>query len=85
MRIHAPLSMEGRQVWDLAMRCGGQLRVAGQGGIVGFDMVAVLKVGEAMGVPAPAIAALMPQIEAAAVPAMNEDLMAARKGGNGTA
>lgn len=39
--------------------------------VLGFDMTAALAMSDAMGIPPAATAALLPEIEAAAVPAMN--------------
>lgn len=71
MKVNAPQSLEGRQVWDLALRCGGQIR-ASSGRVIGYDMTAVLAVGDALGIPRGAVAELMPRIEQAAVAAINE-------------
>lgn len=73
MRINAPQSVEGHRVWDLAIKCNRQLRV-GPSGVFGYDMGAVLAMGQALGVPAAAIAEFMPQIEAAAVAAWRDQL-----------
>jgi hypothetical protein len=70
MRVHAPHSVEGAQVWDLVLRCGGQLRAV-PGAVIGYDMTAVLAMGDALEVPRVAVAEFMPQIESVAVAAMN--------------
>lgn len=71
MRQAAPQTFEGRQVWDLAMRCGGQLRAV-PGRVIGYDMTAVFMMGDGMGVPRAAVAEFFPAIEQAAVAAFNE-------------
>lgn len=70
MRENAPRSKEGAQVWDLVMRCGGQLR-ATQGRAIGYDITAVMAMGDALGVSRVAIAEFLPGIEANAIKAMN--------------
>lgn len=70
MRLNAPRSIEGAQVWDLVMRCGGQLR-ATSGKVIGYDMTAVMAMGDALGVPRPAIAEWLPGIEAEMQKAIN--------------
>jgi hypothetical protein len=61
-------------VWDLALRMGGQLRVAtGLSGVVviGWDLGTALALASALGVPAIAAAELLPAIEAVAVAGIN--------------
>ncbi len=72
--MNEPLTLEGWQVWDLALRMGGQLRVAtGLPGVVviGWDLGTALALAAALGVPALAAAELLPAIEAAAVAGLN--------------
>lgn len=71
MRLNAPISLQGAAVWDLALRCGGQLRAA-DGRVFGYDMTAVLALADALGVDRRAVAEFMPLIESAAVAAINE-------------
>lgn len=71
MRLHAPHSVEGRQVWDLMLRCGRQIRAV-PGRVIGYDMAAVFMMGDAMGVPRAAVAEFLPRIEAVAMTAINE-------------
>ena len=59
------------QVWDLALRLGGQLRMD-QGTVVGFDMTAAFALAGALGVCPIAVAELLPNIETAAVAARNQ-------------
>ena len=53
------------------MRMGGQLRVS-SGTVIGFDMTAGLAMARALGCCEIAAAELLPEIEAAAVAAMNK-------------
>jgi hypothetical protein len=68
-----PLTLEGWQVWDLAQRLGGQLRLAPRA-IVGWDMSAALALGAALGVDPAAAAELLPEIEREMVGRLNEQL-----------
>ncbi len=54
------------------MACQGQLRVAGMGGVMGFDLPAVLMAAEAKGVDRAVVMALLPHVEAAMVAKVNE-------------
>lgn len=67
-RVNAPVTREGSAVWDLAMRCGGQLRVSA-GRVLGYDMTAVMAMADAAGIDRAATAEFMPLIEAALVAA----------------
>ena len=69
--------MEGAQVWDLAQRLGGQMRVI-PGAVIGWDMGAALALGAALGIPPPAIAELLPALEAVMVRRVNEQIAANR-------
>lgn len=55
--------MEGWQVWDLALACAGQLRIAPSGVVLGFDYGAVLEMAAAQTVPIAAVTILLPAIE----------------------
>jgi hypothetical protein len=70
-RLSRPATVEGAQVWDLALRMGGQLRAV-PGAVLGWDLGAGLALGLALGVPALAAAELLPAIEAVAVRSINE-------------
>lgn len=62
-------------IWELVLRIGGQLRVVGGFGaarVVGWDMAAALAMGVAMGLPAPLIAEILPEIEAVMVRQFND-------------
>jgi hypothetical protein len=69
--LHRPETWEGWQVWDLAQRLGGQVRAI-PGAVIGFDMTAALALARAAGVPAMAVAELLPSVEAAMVRRMND-------------
>ena len=71
--MNQPLSWEGTQVWDLAQRLGGQLRIL-PGAVIGWDMGAALSLGHALGVSALAMAEFLPPIEAVMVRKINETL-----------
>lgn len=70
-RMNAPLSVEGWQVWDLAGRLSGQLRAI-PGAVLGWDMGAALALGTTLGIPALAIAELLPVIETEMIRRSNE-------------
>ncbi|MEI4485596.1 hypothetical protein V8J36_05295 [Frigidibacter sp. MR17.14] len=70
--MNAPETLEGEQVWRLALRCGGQVRTAGMGGVLGLDMTAVLALGAASGIEPVITAELMPAIEAVMVRKLRE-------------
>jgi hypothetical protein len=75
--VNQPQTWEGAQVWDLVQRLGGQLRVV-PGAVIGWDIGAALALGRALGVPALAIAELLPAIEAVMVRKVNEQLSNSR-------
>lgn len=75
--MNRPLTLEGAQVWDLAQRLSGQMRVI-PGAVIGWDMGAALALGAALGVSPPAIAELLPAIEAVMVRRVNEEIAANR-------
>ena len=54
-------------------RLGGQMRVL-PGAVIGWDMSAALALGGALGVPALAMAELLPVIEAVMVAKLNEQM-----------
>lgn len=51
-------------------RCAGQLRIA-PGAVIGIDLAAALRLGEALGYDLPALAELLPSGEAGMVKAVN--------------
>lgn len=55
----------------MLIRCTGQLRLA-PGAVVGIDLAAALRLGEALGYDAHALAELLPAGEAGLVKALNE-------------
>ena len=52
---------------DLAQAAGGQLRLAPMGGVIGFDMTALLAMARARGIDPAAAAELLPHVEAVVV------------------
>jgi hypothetical protein len=72
---HAPLTLEGWQVWDLVQRLGGQVRLAGgmsSRAVIGWDMAAALQLGAALGLSPLIIGELFPQVETLMVRRINE-------------
>ena len=70
-RLNRPETHDGWQVWDLALRLGGQLRVI-PGAVIGWDMGAALALAAALGIEPMAAAELLPEIEAVMVRRLNE-------------
>lgn len=74
--MNRPLTVEGRQVWQLVTKLGGQIRIVtsafGSVRFVGWEMGAAIALGDALGVPRLAVAELLPEIEAVAMAKMNE-------------
>jgi len=60
----------------VALRMGGQLRVAPAGAILGWDLSAALALAAALAVDPLIAAELLPAIEAAVVRGLNQTLMA---------
>jgi hypothetical protein len=54
------------------MRLGGQLRLAPNGAVHGYDMTAALALAEALGVGRAAAAEFLPEAEAAMIAALND-------------
>ena len=54
---------------------GGQLRIV-PGAVIGWDISAAFALGAALGIPAPAIAELLPAIEAVMVRCVNAQIAA---------
>ncbi|MEO1961563.1 MAG: hypothetical protein ABGW82_11455 [Paracoccus sp. (in: a-proteobacteria)] len=71
--MNAPQTEEGWAVWDLSSRLSGQIRTI-PGAVLGWDMTAALALGQALGIPAVAIAELLPVIEAEMIRRMNEQI-----------
>ena len=72
-RLNRPETCEGWQVWDLALRLGGQLRVI-PGAVIGWDLGAALALAAALGIAPLAAAELLPEIEAVMVRKLNETI-----------
>lgn len=60
-------------MWDLFLRLGHQLRAL-PGAIVGVDILAAFALADALAIDRLAVAELLPEIEAVAIPAMNESM-----------
>lgn len=58
-----PQSDEGALFWELIQRCKGQLRMAGMGGVIGFDLGAIFAAADAMGLERDIALALLPGAE----------------------
>ncbi|MBT8169776.1 hypothetical protein KMP95_15520 [Ruegeria litorea] len=63
-------------------RLGGQLRVL-PGAVIGWDLNAALALGDALGIPPPAMAELLPVIEAVMVTKLNEQMEQSHGGKTG--
>lgn len=66
----------------MALRLGGQLRAI-PGAVLGWDMNAALAIGRALGVEALIIAEILPEIEAIAMRAINDQLKSESEPSNG--
>ena len=77
-RAQEPRSFEGWQAWDLALRCGGQLRLS-QMVAIGMDFSAAMHVAAALGHDERATAEFLPAIEAGTTSAFNEKLSSEMK------
>ena len=77
------MTLEGWHIWDLVLRLGGQVRVAGGmsgGAVIGWDIGAALQLGVALGLTPLILAELLPPIEAVMVRKVNETLQAGSGG-----
>jgi len=82
--VNHPETPEGWQVWDLAQRLTGQLRIAtGMGGtmVLGWDMTAALAMAQALGIDPLIPAECLPEIEAVMVRKFNEQMAAGDRPG----
>ncbi|MDJ0685400.1 MAG: hypothetical protein QNJ84_11915 [Alphaproteobacteria bacterium] len=68
---HQPLSEEGAQAWDVLLKCAGQLRLGGMGGVAGLDLGAAFTMASALGYDRKAMALLLPAAERGLVAALN--------------
>ena len=64
---------------DLVQAAGGQLRLAPMGGVIGFDMTALIAMARARGIDPVAAAELLPHIEAVVVETLQKRSDAARE------
>jgi len=67
----------------MALKMGGQLRVATSGAIIGWDMTAALAMANALGLDPLIAAELLPVIEAEAVRGLNQALLNSTEMDNG--
>lgn len=77
--MNRPITLDGWQVWDLAQRLTGQLRLAtgmGGGAVIGWDMTAAMAMASALGVDPLIAAECLPEIEAVMVRKLNEQMAA---------
>ena len=65
--------MEAWQAWDLALRCGGQLRLS-QMVAIGMDFSAALQIATSLGHDVNATAEFLPALEVGMTTAFNEKL-----------
>jgi len=68
-------------VRDLVQAAGGQLRLAPMGGVIGFDMTALLAMARARGIDPATAAELLPHVEAVVVETLQKRNDEARDGG----
>ncbi len=71
---HEPLTDAGWAAWDTVLRCQGQLRLSGNGMVLGLDLATGMTLGTALGHAPAALAELLPAGEAGLVRALNERL-----------
>lgn len=84
--MNHPETPEGWQVWDLAQRLTGQLRIAtgmGGGAVIGWDMTAALAMASALGIDPLIAAECLPEIEAVMVRKLNEQMAASDRSSPG--
>jgi hypothetical protein len=73
-----PQTTEGWQIWDVALKSAGQLRMT-QFAVIGLDFSASMKIAEALGYDLTAAANLLPACEDGMTAAINEKLAAGMK------
>jgi hypothetical protein len=66
--------VEAAGVWDLMQRLTGQLRVVGNGAVIGIDMAPAFLLADALGVNQFALAELFPIAEAVIIRKINETI-----------
>jgi hypothetical protein len=67
------ISRQEHEVWDVLLACQGQLRLAPSGHVMGIDMDAALKFGDARGRDLAVLSELLPAAEAGMVEALCRD------------
>jgi hypothetical protein len=71
--VNQPQTHDGWQVWDLAARLGGQMRVVGKA-VIGWDLGVALALANALGLNPMVAAELLPELEAVMVRRINEKI-----------
>ncbi len=71
--MNQPQTHDGWQVWDLAARLGGQMRVVGKA-VIGWDLGVALALANALGLNPMVAAELLPELEAVMVRRINEKI-----------
>ena len=72
-REHALISRQEHEAWGVLLACQGQLRLAPNGQVIGIDMGAALKFGDARGYDLAVLSELLPAAEAGLVAALCGD------------
>jgi hypothetical protein len=72
-REHALISHQEHEAWDVLLACQGQVRLAPSGHVIGIDMGAALKIGNARGCDLDVLSELLPAAEAGLVEALSGD------------
>jgi hypothetical protein len=67
------ISRQEHEVWDVLLACQGQLRLAPSGHVMGIDMGAALKFGDARGRDLAVLSELLPPAEAGLLEALCSD------------
>jgi hypothetical protein len=67
------ISQHEHKAWDVLLACQGQLRLAPNGQVIGFDMNAVMKTATARGHDLAIFSELLPAAEAGLVEALASD------------
>ncbi|ALK09000.1 DUF7697 family protein [Blastochloris viridis] len=71
--MNAPRTVEGIGVWDVIVKCAGQVRTTG-GAVTGLDFAAVFRLADALGVDPFVLAECLPAVEAVIVSKLNEQI-----------
>ena len=68
--MHALITRQEHEVWDVVLSCQGQLRLAPSGHAMGIDMRAALGIAGASGYDLSVLSGLLPAAEAGLVEAL---------------